>query len=192
MLATPGPVPSTPGWAFEIKFDGVRAIGYAGAAGLRLLSRNDRDISRSYPEVARLNLGAGLVVDGELVAWDERGRPDFARLQQRMHVTAPAPALVTTVPVRYVVFDLLRQGTESLLELPYSQRRARLMELELHRSGVVVPANFADTAGELVLRAAGAQGLEGVVAKRMTSVYQPGRRSRSWVKTAIRRTAEVV
>jgi bifunctional non-homologous end joining protein LigD len=192
MLATRGPVPSTSGWAFEIKFDGVRAIGYAGPAGMRLLSRNDRDISGSYPEVAGLDLGRGVVVDGELVAWDERGRPDFARLQQRMHLTAPAPGLIAAVPVRYVVFDLLRQGEESLLELPYERRRARLLELELHSRGVVVPASFTDTSGELVLQAAAEQGLEGVVAKRVTSSYQPGRRSRSWVKTAIRRTTEVV
>ena len=192
MLAVPGSVPGTAGWAFEIKFDGVRAIGYAGPTGLRLLSRNDRDVSRSYPEVAGLELPAGVVVDGELVAWDERGRPDFARLQQRMHVTAPSPVLVSGVPVRYVVFDLLRHGQESLLDLPYQQRRARLLELELPRAGVVVPANYTDTAGELVLQAAAQQGLEGVVAKRVTSSYQPGRRSRSWVKTAIRRTAEVI
>ena len=95
----------------------MRAIGYAGPAGLRLLSRNDRDISLSYPAVAGLDLDSDLVVDGELVAWDERGRPDFARLQQRMHVTTPSPTLVAAVPVRYLVFDLLRQAGESLLEM---------------------------------------------------------------------------
>ena len=192
MLATPGPVPAGPGWAFEIKFDGVRAIGYAGPAGLRLVSRNDRDISRSYPEVAGLRLPAGVVVDGELVALDERGRPDFALLQQRMHVTAPAPGLVASVPVQYVVFDLLHDGRDLLLELPYEQRRARLLDLELDRVGVVVPQNFTDTPGALVMTAAREQGLEGVVAKRLTSVYQPGRRSRAWVKTPIRHTAEVI
>jgi bifunctional non-homologous end joining protein LigD len=193
MLATPGPVPTTPGWAFEIKFDGVRAIGYTGPSGLlRLLSRNDRDISRSYPEAAALGLDSDLILDGELVAWDERGRPDFARLQQRMHITAPSPGLVAAVPVRYVVFDLLQHRGQSLLELPYRQRRARLLDLELHQAGVVVPANFTDTPGELVMRAAAEQGLEGVVAKRMSSSYQPGRRSRSWVKTPIRHTSEVV
>jgi bifunctional non-homologous end joining protein LigD len=192
MLAVPGPVPSAAGWAFEIKFDGVRAIGYAGPTGLRLLSRNDRDVSRSYPEVVGLELPAGVVVDGELVAWDERGRPDFARLQQRMHITTPSSTLVSGVPVRFVVFDLLRHDGKPLLERPYQQRRALLLELELPRAGVMVPANYTDTVGELVLQAAAQQGLEGVVAKRVTSSYQPGRRSRSWVKTAIRRTAEVI
>jgi bifunctional non-homologous end joining protein LigD len=192
MLATPGPVPATAGWAFEIKFDGVRAIGYAGGSGLRIVSRNDRDISGSYPEVAALRLDAGLVVDGEVVALDERGRPDFARLQQRMHLSAPAPGLVAAVPVQYVVFDLLHERGGSLLELPYVARRARLVELGLDRVGVVVPGNFTDTPGSLVLAAAREQGLEGVVAKRLSSVYQPGRRSRAWVKTPIRHTTEVI
>jgi bifunctional non-homologous end joining protein LigD len=192
MLATAGPVPAGPGWAFEIKFDGVRAVGYAGGSGLRLVSRNDRDISRSYPEVAGLALDAGVVVDGELVALDERGRPDFARLQQRMHLTTPSPALVAAVPVQFVVFDLLWQGEESLLELPYVRRRARLLELGLDRAGVVVPANFTDTPGDLVMAAARQQGLEGVVAKRLISTYQPGRRSRAWIKTPIRHTTEVI
>lgn len=192
MLATPGPVPAGPGWAFEIKFDGVRAIGYASPSELRTVSRNDRDISRSYPEVAELRLPAGVVVDGELVALDERGRPDFGLLQQRMHVTAPAPGLLAAVPVQYVVFDLLHDGQDSLLELPYEQRRARLLDLKLDRVGAVVPHNFTDTPGALVMTAARQQGLEGVVAKRVTSVYQPGRRSRAWVKTPIRHTAEVI
>jgi len=182
MLATAGPIPTGPGWAFEIKFDGVRTIGYAGS-GLRVVSRNDRDISGSYPEVAGLRLPAGLVVDGELVALDERGRPDFALLQQRMHVTAPASGLVASVPVQYVVFDLLHDGQDLLLDVPYEQRRARLLDLELDRVGVVVPQNFTDTPGALVMTAARELGLEGVVAKRLGSVYQPGRRSRACVKT---------
>ena len=192
MLATAGPVPAGVGWAFEIKFDGVRAIGYAGPSGLRVVSRNDRDISRSYPEVGGLRLPAGMVVDGELVALDERGRPDFALLQQRMQAPASAPGLVASVPVQYVVFDLLHDGRDLLLDLPYEQRRARLLELELGRVGVVVPQNFTDAPGALVMTAAREQGLEGVVAKRLTSVYQPGRRSRAWVKTPIRLTAEVI
>jgi bifunctional non-homologous end joining protein LigD len=183
MLATAGPVPAGPGWAFEIKFDGVRAIGYAGSSGLRVVSRNDRDIATSYPEVAGLRLPAGVVVDGELVALDERGCPDFALLQQRMHVTAPGSELVGSVPVQYVVFDLLHDGRNVLLELPYEQRRARLLDLQLNRVGVVVPQNFTDTPGVMVMTAAREQGLEGVVAKRLTSVYQPGRRSR-WAQPA--------
>jgi ATP dependent DNA ligase-like protein len=92
MLATAGPVPTGPGWAFEVKFDGVRAIAYATTSGLALYSRNDRGVSRSYPDVATLQLEPGSVIDGELVAFDERGRPDFGLLQQqRMHITSPRP-----------------------------------------------------------------------------------------------------
>jgi bifunctional non-homologous end joining protein LigD len=165
---------------------------YAGPSGLRVVSRNDRDIATSYPEVAGLRLPTGVVVDGELVALDERGRPDFALLQQRMHVTAPGPGLVGSVPVQYVVFDLLHDGRDVLLDLPYEQHRARLLDLQLNQVGVVVPQNFTDTPGALVMTAAREQGLEGVVAKRLMSAYQPGRRSRAWVKTPIRHTAEVI
>jgi bifunctional non-homologous end joining protein LigD len=197
MLATLGEVPAGPGWAFEVKFDGVRAIGYRGGGGLVLFSRNDRDVTSTYPEVAGVPLGGaaggGLVVDGELVALDERGRPDFELLQERMHLQAPSARVVAAVPVRYVVFDLLEQGGRSLLEVPYRVRRERLVELGLDaHPGVVVPAAFTGIAGEVVLAAMAEQGLEGVVAKRVDSLYLPGRRSRSWVKTAVRRTHEVI
>jgi bifunctional non-homologous end joining protein LigD len=192
MLATSGPVPGGPGWAFEVKFDGVRAIGYAGRDGLRLYSRNDRDISRSYPEVAGLELGKGVIVDGELVALDGQGRPDFGLLQHRMHVTAPTPDLMGQVPVQYVVFDLLHRKERSLLELPYNRRRELLDRLDLERPGLRVPANFTDVTGDVVLAGIAQQGLEGVVAKRLVSTYQPGRRSRAWIKTPIRHTTEVI
>ena len=192
MLATAGPVPVGPGWAFEVKFDGVRAIGYAGGGGLTLYSRNDRDISRSYPEIAALDIDHGVVVDGELVALDQQGRPDFGLLQQRMHITTPTVELIGRVPVQYVVFDLLRRGDRSLLEEPYSRRRERLDRLGLERPGLRVPANFTDITGDVVMAAVAQQGLEGVVAKRLVSTYQPGRRSRAWIKTPIRHSAEVI
>jgi bifunctional non-homologous end joining protein LigD len=200
MMATPGPVPggSGAGWAFEVKFDGVRAIGYARPGGLRLVSRNDRDVTASYPEIGALDLGgvegsdAGIVLDGELVALDGRGRPDFELLQHRMHVVRPSAELVAQVPVGYVVFDVLRLGGQSLLGAPYRERRELLAGLGLAGRGMQVPPNFTGTPGAVVLDAVAQQGLEGVVAKRLESSYQPGRRSKSWVKTAIRHTHEVV
>lgn len=193
MLATAGPVPSAAGWAFEVKFDGVRAVAYAGPGGLRLFSRNDRDITTSYPEVAGVEAGEGLVLDGELVTLDERARPDFGLLQQRMHVTNPAPELVDRVRVQYVVFDVLHHQQESLLTAPYSERRGVLVGLGLDGRGALrVPGNFTGTPGSVVLDAVAQQGLEGVVAKRLDSIYQPGKRVRSWIKTAIRHTHEVV
>lgn len=193
MLATAGPVPTAPGWAFEIKFDGVRAVAYGRPGGVRLFSRNDRDVTSSYPEIAATGLGEGVVVDGELVALDERGRPDFGRLQHRMHVAAPTAVLIAEVPVQYVVFDLLRHDGHSTTGLPYTERRALLDGLELDAvPGWRVAPNFVDVDGSLVMAAAEQQGLEGVVAKRVDSIYQPGRRSRSWIKTAIRRAHEVI
>ena len=121
-----------------------------------------------------------MIVDGELVALDRHGRPDFGLLQQRMHLTKPSAELVSAVPVRYVVFDVLRHAGRSLLNKPCGRRRAVLDELGLTEQGVVVPDSFRDVAGELVLAAVARQGLEGVVAKRLTSPYQPGRRSRAW------------
>lgn len=198
MLATAGPVPATSGWAFEIKFDGVRAVAYIDAGGLRLFSRNDRDVTSSYPEIAATDLSstgiaAGVVLDGELVPLDDRGRPDFGRLQHRMHVTAPTPALTGEVAVQYVVFDLLRHDGHSTLGRPYLERRALLDSMGLGGvAGVQVAPNFVDVDGSVVLAAVEQQGLEGVVAKRVDSTYQPGRRSRSWIKTAIRHTHEVI
>lgn len=193
MLPTAGPVPAGPGWAIEIKFDGVRATSRAGPRGLRLFSRNARDISASYPEVATAaELEDGLVLDGELVALDTWGRPDFGLLQHRMGVTRPTPELLERVPVQYVVFDVLHRAGVWLLGLPYVERRAILAGLELEQQGLRVPANFTGTSGELVLAAVAQQGLEGVVAKRLTSTYQPGRRSRAWIKTPIRHRAEVI
>jgi len=195
MLPTAGPVPAGAGWAIEIKFDGVRATSRTGPGGLRLFSRNARDISASYPEIATTaasGLEDGLVLDGEIVALDERGRPDFGSLQQRMGVTHPTAALLERLPVQYVVFDVLARAGMWLIDLPYVERRAILADLDLEQPGLRVPANFTDISGELVLASVAQQGLEGVVAKRLTSTYRPGRRSRGWIKTPIRHSAEVI
>jgi bifunctional non-homologous end joining protein LigD len=101
--------------ASEVKFDGVRAIGYAGREGLKLYSRNDRSISRAYPEIAAQR-GKGLIVDGELVALDKHGRPDFGLLQHRMHSTTPTAEPIERVPVQYIAFDLLHRKDRSLIE----------------------------------------------------------------------------
>jgi bifunctional non-homologous end joining protein LigD len=122
---------------------------------------------------------------------DQQGRPDFGLLQQRMHITTPTAELIGRVPVQYVVFDLLRRGDRSLLELPYGRRRELLDRLGLERPRLWVPANFTGITGDLVMAAVAQQGLEGVVAKRLVSTYQPGRRSRAWINTPIRHSLEV-
>jgi bifunctional non-homologous end joining protein LigD len=195
MLATPGPAPTGPGWAFEFKWDGVRAVAYAEPASVRVLSRNDRDVSTAYPElgeVARLLGGRRAVLDGEIVALDPDGRPSFAQLQRRMHVAGPPGALLTAVPVAYYVFDVLHLDGESLLHLPYHRRRDRLAGLGLGGDTTRVPEHFAGADPAEVLAVAGRRGLEGVVAKRLESPYRPGRRSGDWIKTPFSRTQEVV
>jgi bifunctional non-homologous end joining protein LigD len=183
-------------WGYEIKWDGVRAIGYGEPGRLRLVSRNLRDITPQYPEVGALgrDLGARhVVLDGELVAFDAEGRPSFERLQPRMHVKSESEIRRRRqeVPVTYVIFDLLYLDGHSLLEAPYEERRRALEALDLGGSSWQVPA-FQRGEGRAFLAASKNQGLEGIVAKRLDSTYQPGRRSRDWLKVKNVRRQEVV
>jgi bifunctional non-homologous end joining protein LigD len=195
MLAVPGEPPAGEGWAFEFKWDGVRAVVAADGERLRFTSRNGNDVTLGYPELAGVGLGAGhrLLLDGELVALDPTGRPDFGLLQHRMHVRSPGPELQAAVPVQLYVFDALEVDGTSLLREPWDARRERLLELGLGAvPGVEVPPSFTGVPGRQVLDVARAHRLEGVVAKRQRSRYEPGRRSAAWVKTALMTTQEVV
>jgi bifunctional non-homologous end joining protein LigD len=195
MLATLGELPAPPGWGYEFKWDGVRVTVYLDRGGLRAASRNDRDVTGGYPELRALLERfprRRVVLDGEIVALDRQGRPTFSLLQQRMHVKAPTPALLERVPVQLYLFDLLHLGNQSLLALPYTDRRRRLDGLGLDDALVKTPPYWADDAGKDLLAAAAEQGLEGVVAKRLDSPYQPGTRSRYWIKVPLIKTAEVV
>jgi bifunctional non-homologous end joining protein LigD len=195
MLATAAPLPTGAGWGFEFKWDGVRAIAYVEDGSVRLFSRNDRDISQSYPELQALGdlVDVPCVLDGEIVTLDQRGAPSFGHLQERMHVRHPDRALMRRVPVAYYVFDVLRVDEHSFLRTPYSERRACLEELAPDGSpSITVPPAFLDADGRDVVEAARELGLEGVVAKRLDSIYEPGRRSRSWIKVPFMQTQEVV
>jgi bifunctional non-homologous end joining protein LigD len=195
MLATAGTPPPGAGWAFEFKWDGVRAVLAVAGDRVRITSRNGNDVTGGYPEVTEAGLGAGrsLLLDGELVALDAGGRPDFGLLQHRMHVRSPAAELREQVPVSLYLFDVLEIDGESLFAEPYDARREQLLALGLDGAPrVAVPPSFTDVTGAQLLDVAGAHRLEGVVAKRRSSRYDPGRRSPAWVKTAIRRAAEVV
>ncbi len=197
MLATAGPLPrpeDEAGWAFEMKWDGVRAIGYADRGSWRVMSRNDRDITASYPELRGLTDALGehrVALDGELVAFDEQGRPSFSVLQQRMHVQRPTPTLRGQVPVTYLVFDLLHLDGHPTTRLPYAERRRLLEGLGLAGDSWQVPPHF-EGSGSDALHASEGAGLEGVVAKRLTSTYHPGARSTDWVKVKHVRMQEVV
>ncbi|GAB3451303.1 hypothetical protein GCM10027436_49040 [Actinophytocola sediminis] len=195
MLAVAGPPPAGGGVSVEFKWDGVRAIVAVSPAGsVRAHSRNDRDITRSYPELLALpeSVDRPVLLDGELVALDQDGRPSFQRLQQRMHVQAPGRQLVGTVPVVLYVFDLLVDDGHDLTDAGYLERRARLAALELNDGPVRCPPHYLDVEPDTMLAVAAEHGLEGVVSKRVDSRYLPGRRSRAWIKTPLRQTQEVI
>lgn len=195
MLATAGSVPPGLGWAFEFKWDGVRAIVAAAGDQVRLTSRNGNDVSRGYPELTSSGLGGerAVLLDGEIVALDASGRPSFARLQHRMHVRGPSPRLREQVPVSLYVFDVLEVDGRRLLGESYDTRRRWLTDLGLDAlPRIAVPPSFVDVTGAQLLDVARAHGLEGVVAKRRASHYDPGRRSPAWIKTALLHTQEVL
>lgn len=195
MLATSGPVPDGPGWTFEFTWDGVRSLVDVGPGTVRLTGCGRGGIATRYPEldiIPALTKRRDMLLDGKIVALDAYGRPSFSRLQHRMNLQRPPATLLHQVPVAYYVFDLLRLDGRSTLGLPYRQRRELLEELDLTGGPVVLPPHFPDTDGHAVLDTAAQYGLHGVVAKHADSTYQPGRRSRSWVQTALRRTQEVV
>jgi bifunctional non-homologous end joining protein LigD len=174
------------GWAWELKWDGIRAIGYAEQGALRLVSRNGNDITRRYPElegVAAALADHDAVLDGEIVAFDDDGRPSFERLQSRMHVNDPVAVrrLAAAAPVAYVLFDLLWLDGASLMDQPYAQRRAHLSALTLAGPWWQTPPHEVGD-GAATLGVSKEFGLEGIVAKRLDSRYEAGRRSRAWIK----------
>jgi bifunctional non-homologous end joining protein LigD len=199
MLATPGELPPArqdAQWAYEMKWDGVRVVSYVAGGRIRLLSRNDIDVTSRYPELRALGGALGTtqaVLDGEIVAFDRDGRATFRQLQQRMHVANATQArrLAETVPVVYLVFDVLHLDGASTLDLPYAKRRGMLDGLALRGPAWQVPPSFTG-GGADVLAASREHGLEGVVAKRLDSRYRPGRRSLEWRKVKNFLTQEVV
>ena len=199
MMATLGALP-LPGrdedWAYEKKWDGVRAIVRWDGRRLALTSRNDIDMAVGYPELAALGEQLGdtqMLLDGEIVALDRHGRSSFATLQKRMHVNDPAAAqrLAEADPTVLMIFDVLHLDGRSALSLPYSDRRTVLEGLELAGVSWRTPALVAGGAQQAV-KLSQAEGLEGIVAKRRDSRYRPGRRSPDWIKLKNIRTQEVV
>jgi bifunctional non-homologous end joining protein LigD len=196
MLAKPGGLPrDDDAYAYEVKWDGVRALVAVDGGRARARSRRGRDITPTYPELRELGRALGateVLLDGELVAFDPDGRPSFERLQRRMHASETAARrLAPTLPVTYVAFDILHLDGRSRLALPYRERRQLLDGLELEGPHWRAPASHAGD-GEDMVRASREQGLEGVVAKRLDSPYEPGRRTGAWIKIKHRRTAKLV
>lgn len=199
MLATPGSLPtSDAGWAYEPKWDGIRAITRLdGRGGIDSRSRNGQDLTPMFPELAALHescAGRPTTLDGELVALDESGIPRFGQLQQRLNLlnAATIGRRAEHVPASYIVFDVLHLAGDALLGESYDDRRARLELLGLDGNGIVTSQAYRDVSGADVFQAASSNGLEGVVAKRRGSVYRPGARSGDWIKIKALRTQEVV
>jgi bifunctional non-homologous end joining protein LigD len=198
MLAKPGHIPESDSgeWAYEIKWDGVRALGYADHGRWCMLSRRLEDVSARYPELAQIAdalADHAAIVDGEVVALDPEGRPRFQLLQSRMGLTSPTAikARVAQTPVDYVIFDLLHLDGRCVRDLPYVRRRELLGELGLDGPRWRTP-RYRHDGGASLLEAARRQGLEGIVAKRTGSPYRPGRRSGEWIKERVWRTQEFV
>jgi bifunctional non-homologous end joining protein LigD len=198
MLALLSELPSdSKNYSYEYKWDGVRAITYWDGNRLHIDSRNRLDITRRYPELHDIGRALGrnrrAILDGEICALDDLDRPSFARLQQRMHVSDPAAIVRLTrdVPVDYFIFDLLYLDTRETMSLPLLERRRLLEELTFAGpSWRISPAHIGE--GEAMYETAKTHGLEGVVAKKIDGVYEPGRRSPNWLKIKIVQSQEFV
>lgn len=207
MLASPmpagGPDPADT-WALEMKWDGIRALAVVEHGALRLVSRNDLELTATYPELGVLPAHVDArtaVLDGEVVAVDEQGRPSFSRLQQRSGLTRPGDVehARRSTAVRYLLFDVLEVDGRSLLDTPYRDRRRMLERLVRAGDGIDVPPETGEATGDALADAldramatSEALGLEGVIAKRVGSPYRPSRRSPDWLKLKHQRAQEVV
>jgi bifunctional non-homologous end joining protein LigD len=196
MLAKPGPVPESDSedWAYEIKWDGVRVLGYADRGKWCMLSRRLEEVSARYPElepIAEQLADHQAILDGEVVALDPEGRPRFQLVQSRMGLTSPAAvkARIRQQPVDYVIFDLLppRRALRSRLPTSSAATSSRPRLEPRWRT-----PRYRHGGGADLLEAARRQGLEGIVSKRCDSPYRPGKRTGEWIKTRVWQRQEFV
>ena len=181
-------------WTFEFKWDGIRAIAFWDGTSLRFETRNLRDVTVSWPELEPLGAALGarpVILDGEIVAMDDRGVPSFQRLQTRMHVgdRATAARLAGSVPASYLVFDVLHLDGTDLMPLPWTERRPVLDSLQLAGpSWATTPS--VPGAGTELFETVRQRAMEGVICKRLDSTYSPGARSKSWLKVKVQQSDE--
>ena len=185
MLLSSGALPNGDAWTYEVKWDGCRAqLRYDGRS-VSLRTRHGRECSADFPELQEIGSVLGkrrVTLDGELVCLDADGRPDFVRLRRRLtgSINGRHPAMLQ-------VFDLLHLDGRSTRPLPYAERRTLLEELALDGPAWRTPASLVVGRSEDFVACVAELGLEGVVAKRLSSTYLPGRRCTSWVKYKLRR-----
>ena len=173
---------SDPGWMFERKLDGERCLAFRASSQVRLMTRNQKEDTSTYPEMAEAlaaQQASDFIIDGEIVAFDG-GQTRFARLQQRLGVRHPGPDLLAGVPVYYYIFDVLWVGGRDVRPLPLRERKQILRDL-LAFAGPLCFTEHIDTDGEAYFRQACASGWEGVIAKRADAPYRAGR-TRDWLK----------
>jgi bifunctional non-homologous end joining protein LigD len=182
-------------WAYEVKFDGMRAQVRLDGCEICLRSRPGRDCTEAFPELAppAALRGRRLLLDGELVCLNDEGDPDFARLRARLRSAAREACFAAErSPATFLAFDVLHLDGRSTRALSYTERRARLVELALEGSGWLTPRAFAADEGPALFEATRDRGLEGVVMKRLDAPYLPGVRSAAWVKRKHRRSENLV
>ena len=196
MRAVAGPLPdASTGWSYEIKWDGMRALAWLDGATLRWQSANGRDVTVAFPDldgIAGAVAPRGVVLDGEIVAFDERGVPSFGCLQSRLGIADAGEAArrASRQPVVYLVFDVLAVAGVASVELSYDDRRRLLAGLVEDGPAWKVPPAHDD--GAALLELVRQRDLEGIVAKRRDSRYQMGKRSPAWRKVKLRRRQEFV
>jgi DNA ligase D-like protein (predicted ligase) len=179
-------LPDDSRWEYQLKLDGYRAIAFKSRGRVQLRSRNDNDFSRRYPSVLTglVNLPDETVIDGEIVAFDEQGRPSFGALQN---------AGSSPINVIYYVFDVMVLTGKDVMSEPLVKRRALLEKRILPK--LAEPCRYAgplDAPLPVLLASVKAQQLEGLVAKRRDSRYEPGQRSGAWLKMRLNRGQEFV
>ncbi len=198
MLAQPGPLPSDDaGWAYEFKWDGVRCILYVDGGRVHARTRNDKELVTNFPELRSIGefLGSrSAILDGEIVALDDAGRPSFRAIAHRLHVTSTSAItrLASASPATFLAFDLLYLEGRSMLGRSYDDRRKALEQLDLHGDTFATPLSVHNAKGADVLAIARERGLEGVVIKHRDAPYAPGRRNGAWIKVKNFRTQEIV
>ena len=194
MLATRGTtMPTGPGWTHEVKWDGMRVLAEVKGGAVRLWSRNENDVTVSFPELAGLGaaLGHDAVLDAEVVALLD-GIPTFGALADRLHVRdrLKASLLAESNPVTLIVFDVVSIDGRDVTGEPLSMRRQLLEAMDITGERWQTPPTYDD--GQSLLEATRQQGLEGVVSKKLSSRYVPGRRTSDWLKFAHRPTGTYV
>jgi bifunctional non-homologous end joining protein LigD len=183
-------------WTFELKWDGIRLVTYWDGSSLRAETRNLRDVTQAWPELDGLGPALGdrtVVLDGEMVAFDDAGVPRFQLLQERMHVgdRRTAQLKARTTPASYLVFDVLHLDGVDLVDRPWTERREALESLGLAGPCWATTPSFPGE-GDALLEAAKQRGMEGIIVKRTDSAYVPGARSKSWLKLKLLQDDEFV